>query len=203
MNAGIRYLQIETEVKDDPNTRQVAWFFTPDNGKDEWQFGRVNLKRGQPYKIVITAHRSNALLGYVAVDDFDFEFNGEECTIMPENARPTTPTSTSPTTSVPQGTFPDCKFEHDTCGWVINEFADMKWKITNTEELAQSGEDSPKGDFDGNFIYVNAATGNLSSNTILATEMRENPVEGCLIFFFSLFVSYFVTKSDFIIIFVA
>jgi len=95
VDAGIKYLQIETEVKDDPNTRQIAWHLTPDHGVDNWQVGRVSVKRGQPYKIVITTQRSNAALGYVAIDDFEFIYGTEDCSIMPELARPTTTTTTT------------------------------------------------------------------------------------------------------------
>ena len=97
VDAGIKYLQIETEVKDDPNTRQIAWHLTPDHGVDNWQVGRVSVKRGQPYKIVITTQRSNAALGYVAIDDFEFIYGTEDCSIMPELARPTTTTTTTTT----------------------------------------------------------------------------------------------------------
>ena len=121
IDAGIKYLQIETEVKDDPNTRQIAWFLTPDHGTDSWQVGRVNLHRGQQYKIVITTKRSNIGLGYVAIDDFEFKFNPEECTILPNFAKPTTTTTTPPTTPNPEDIV-DCNFEDvNLCGWSIDQ----------------------------------------------------------------------------------
>ena len=116
-------------MKDNPDTRQIAWHFTPDHGVDAWQTGRVNLQRGQPYKIVITAQRSNALLGYVAIDDFEFKFNAEDCSLMPEIARPTTTTTTTtpPTTPYPKP-ITDCTFEDvNLCGWNI----DMELNVTD------------------------------------------------------------------------
>ena len=120
VDAGIKYLQIETEVKDDPNTRQIAWHLTPDHGVDNWQVGRVSVKRGQPYKIVITTQRSNAALGYVAIDDFEFIYGTEDCSIMPELARPTTTTTT--TTPPRREIFTTAATKNRSCdaraGWV-------------------------------------------------------------------------------------
>ena len=183
-------MQIETEVKDNPDTRQIAWHFTPDNGIDAWQTGRVNLQRGQPYKIVITAQRSNALLGYVAIDDFEFKFNGEYCITEPEDAIPPT-TTTSVSTTAPHGYFPDCNFnDNGICGWFIDEFTSMRWQIANSSFLSDVEEDDkPNNDKDGSFIYVNARKGNETSKTIFSTEMQNGTVEGCLFFDFSINVS--------------
>ena len=114
-------MQIETEVKDNPDSRSVAWHFTPDHGVDEWQYGRISLKRGDPYKIVITAQRSDAALGYVAIDDFGFGEFSSECKLMPKEALPTTTTPTPPSTPIPKP-IEDCSFEDiDYCGWNIDE----------------------------------------------------------------------------------
>ena len=131
--------------------------------------------------------RSEAFLGYVAIDDFEFKFDGQECTTQPEVANPTT--TTTPATTAPHETFPGCKFETDACGWFIDGATDMKWYITNTENLTSEGHDSPKNDFEGNFIYVNALKGEENSTTIFATEMKDSPVEGCMEFFFNIYVS--------------
>ena len=98
------------------------------------------------------------------------------------------PTTTS--TPAPSATFPDCKFEASTCGWVIDTYDAMRWYRTNTAELLGIGYDSPKEDYDEKFIYVNALNGSEGSSTIFGTPMVEKTtVEGCMKFHFSLNVS--------------
>ena len=153
VDAGIKYLQIETEVKDDPNTRQIAWHLTPDHGVDSWQVGRVSVKRGQPYKIVITTQRSNAALGYVAIDDFEFIYGTEDCSIMPELARPTTTTTTTTPPSTPQPEdIVNCSFEDvNLCGWNIdlelNQTERFHFERKNGEE--NGGAFEPDSDHNG------------------------------------------------------
>ena len=118
-------MQIETEVKDDPKTRNLHWFLTTEHGSDGWQVGRINLQRGNPYKIVISVERSDAFLGYVAIDDFEFQFNAEDCTRLPANAKPTTTTTSTSTTTPPTTPIPEairnCTFEDENlCGWNID-----------------------------------------------------------------------------------
>ena len=76
---------------------------TPENGVSEWSLGRVNLEKSVlDYKVVVTAKRSNKVLGYVAVDDFEFIVGEEGCSTLPDIASPTTPAPPT-TTTVHQG----------------------------------------------------------------------------------------------------
>ena len=119
-------------------------------------------------------------------DDFEFKFDGMECTIMPESATPPTPTP-GPTTTSPMFTLPDCNFETDACGWFIDEFTQMKWIISNTSSLQEQGLESPHSDFNGNFLYVNALKGNSSSKTIVASPfVDDGTVAACIKFRFNI-----------------
>ena len=63
----------------------------PEHGRDEWQVARVNIQKPENFKIIISAQRKGtgiAVLGYVAIDDFEFVFDGDYCTIMPPEAAP-------------------------------------------------------------------------------------------------------------------
>ena len=188
-DAGIRYLQVETEIDDNDKTRELIWDFRPEHAGDTWDVGRVYIKRSAAYKIVITAQRSEKLLGYVAIDDFEFKYDGQECTTLPEIAIPPTPTA-APTTTQSLPTLPGCKFEEDTCGWFIDEFTPMQWVITNTKSLQDQEIEGPKSDFDGNFLFVNALKGNNTSKTILGSPFVENAtVSACFKFRFNLKVA--------------
>ena len=102
----------------------------------------------------------------------------------------TGPGPTTSPTPAPSATFPDCTFETGPCGWVVDTYDDMRWYTTNTAELLGLGYDSPKEDFKGNFIYVNALNGSQESSTIFGTPMVEKTtLEGCMNFHFSLNVS--------------
>ena len=189
VDAGIKYMKVETEVGDNSDSREAVWEVRPEHGRDEWQVGRVNIMKPENFKILISAARSDKLLGYVAIDDFEFVFDGEYCTIMPPEAAPG-PGPTPTPSPAPGASFPDCKFESDECGWVIDNFDAMKWYRTNAGELIGAGLDSPNEDKDGNFIYVSARNGSEGSSTIFATPMVEkSTVQGCMRFYFSLNVS--------------
>lgn len=63
----------------------------PEHGRNEWQVGRVNIQKPENFKILISAQRKGegvASLGYVAIDDFEFIFDGEYCSTMPPEAAP-------------------------------------------------------------------------------------------------------------------
>ena len=183
---------IETEVYDDTDTREVHWDLRPVHFSDAgWQYGKVDIRRSDPYKIIITTERNDrGITGYVAIDDFEFKFNGEYCITEPEDAIPPT-TTTSVSTTAPHGYFPDCNFnDNGICGWFIDEFTSMRWQIANSSFLSDVEEDDkPNNDKDGSFIYVNARNGNETSKTIFSTEMQNGTVEGCLFFDFSINVS--------------
>ena len=73
---------------------------------------------------------------------------------------------------------------------MIDTYDDMLWYTTNAAELLALGLDSPKEDFDGKFIYVNALNGSKESSTIFGTPMVEKTtLQGCMNFHFSLNVS--------------
>ena len=63
-------------------------------------------------KIVVTAVRGGSSAGYVAVDDFNFEYMNvvEDCNIIPEDASPkvTTPPIVDSTTTSHQGKVTNC-----------------------------------------------------------------------------------------------
>ena len=76
---------------------------TPKNGVSEWTLGRVNIPKSVlDYKVVVTAKRSNKVLGYVAIDDFEFIVDEEGCSTLPDIAAPTSPAPPT-TTTVQQG----------------------------------------------------------------------------------------------------
>ena len=78
---------------------------TPKNGVSEWTLGQVKLDKSVlDYKVVVTAKRSNKVLGYVAIDDFEFIVGGEDCSTLPDIASPTSPAPPT-TTTVHQGNF--------------------------------------------------------------------------------------------------
>ena len=78
---------------------------TPHDGVDAWTLGRVNLEKSVlDYKVVVTAKRSNKVLGYVAIDDFEFIVGEEGCSTLPDIAAPTSPAPPT-TTTVHQGDF--------------------------------------------------------------------------------------------------
>ena len=90
VDAGINYLKIETEVGDNPDSREVLWEVRPEHGRDEWQAARVNIQKPENFKILISTQKkeANFALGYVAIDDFEFVFDGDYCTTMPPEAAP-------------------------------------------------------------------------------------------------------------------
>ena len=112
-----------------------------------------------------------------------------KCETLPPEAdlRPVTTTST--TTNKPTNTFPNCNFESNECGWVIDSFSSMKWMITDVHDLTDMGYDAPKYDYDKRFLYVSARDGNASDMTTLSTEMKSEIVSGCLKFHFNIYVS--------------
>ena len=134
--------------------------------------------------------------GYAAIDSVAFDYDtNEKCETLPPEAdtRPdTTPTPT--TTHAPTNTFPNCNFNSNECGWVIDSFSSMKWMITDVNDLTDMGYDAPKYDYDQRFLYVSARDGNASDKTTLSTEMKSETVSGCLKFHFNIFVSC-VTKG--------
>ena len=68
---------IETEVYDDTDTREVHWDLRPVHFSDAgWQYGKVDIRRSDPYKIIITTERNDrGITGYVAIDDFEFKLS--------------------------------------------------------------------------------------------------------------------------------
>ena len=123
---------------------------------------------------------------YVAVDDFQFQFDSEDCEMIPAVA---SPTPSSSTTSSPSPSFPDCQFEEDECGWLKDPVAAMKWERKTKEELDNESLDGPEEAGEGYFMYVGAKEGTAGGTTTLATPMGTDPATGCLSFQFSLAVS--------------
>ena len=122
---------------------------------------------------------------YVALDDFGFQYDPAECEILPIVAKPSHTTTSSPGTV----TFPDCPFEEDECGWVIDQDTAMKWKRTNKEELDNESLDGPVEENEGYFMYVGAKDGSKNGITSFATAMANTSQAGCIHFQFSMSVS--------------
>ena len=129
---------------------------------------------------------------YVAVDDFQFQFDSEDCGMIPEVA---SPSPASSTTSAPPLPFPDCQFEEDECGWLKDPVAAMKWERKTKEELDNESLDGPEEAGEGYFMYVGAKEGAAKGTTTLATPMAGAPAAGCLRFQFSLAVSFLPSSS--------
>ena len=130
------------------------------------------------------------LFSYVAVDDFTFKFDPAKCEFLPEVAKP----SHTTTTTTPGVQFPECTFEEDECGWVIDDDTAMKWKRTNSEELDNESLDGPVEAGQGYFMYVGAKDGGKNGTTTLTTPMADTAQAGCMLFQFSLAVGH-VTMS--------
>ena len=123
---------------------------------------------------------------YVAVDDFQFQFDSEDCSMIPAVA---SPSPASSTTSFPSPSFPSCQFEEDECGWLKDPVAAMKWERRTKEELDNEGMDGPAEAGEGYFMYVGAKEGSGNGTSTLATPLADTPSVGCLRFQFSLAVS--------------
>ena len=177
----------------------------PKHGRDEWQVGRVNVQRADAYKILVTTSRNEKSIGYVAIDDFEFTYGDESCTIEPPEADPTLTTTTTTTTTTipttaPHGTLPDCDFTEDSCGWLIGGDTDMMWFVSNSKSLSEAGLDAPKGDMEGNneanYMYVSGLNGTEDDFTDFETPMNEiEAVEACMLFYFNIYVSIFTIET--------
>ena len=127
--------------------------------------------------------------GFGAIDNIVFDYSPAErnCEVLPPEAGITSSTASSPTQ--PSDSFPDCNFDEDTCGWIVDAMADMKWMRTTVGNLNDMGYDGPNNDFDGYFMYVSAKDGYAGDSTTLLTPMMPTAVKGCLTFHFSIYVS--------------
>ena len=165
----------------------------------------------ESYKIVVTAVRGDKGEGYVAIDDFEFKVDEDICETIPVEA---VPNPTNPPTDIPTDApdkFPDCRFEEDTCGWVVDDSQSLVWMRTQVSDLTQMGYDAPKRDHDGNhvafkmyfptnffkgfFMYVSAKHGQEDDHPTIESP-TEGEVSGCMIFYFSIFVSIPNIKSE-------
>ena len=122
MGAGIKYLKILTGVGENASNKILLWKVQPKHGLEDWQVGRVNLpKYEEDYRIVVTTSRSDKSTGYVAIDDFEFNYVDEPCSLEPPAATPPTTTTTTTTTTTPIESM-NCDFQDkNLCGWTIDD----------------------------------------------------------------------------------
>ena len=130
--------------------------------------------------------------GYAALDSVSFNYLPEfrECPVLPAEAG--TSTTNTPYTTKPQGSFSNCNFEVDKCGWIPDTYSKMAWFISTVKDLENMGYDGPKENCDGcqtHFMYVSAKDGNVSDVTTLSTDFMDEIVTGCMEFQFNIFVS--------------
>ena len=97
--------------------------------------------------------------------------------------------SSTTTPTQPADGFPDCKFEENECGWIIDTEENMKWMRTRNQDLADMGYDGPSEEWDGYFMYVSARDGYAGDMSTMSTKVHSTAVKGCMSFHFSIFVS--------------
>ena len=120
-NAGINFLKIQTGIGEDASSKAILWKVFPEHGLENWQVGQVNVQRSKDYKIVFSAQRNNLAIGYVAIDDFEFNYVDEPCSLEPPAATPPTTTTTTTTTTTPIESM-NCDFQDkNLCGWTIDD----------------------------------------------------------------------------------
>ena len=102
---GIEELIISLERTTD-SSQQVIWEYHQQKF-EFWEEGQLNIDPGlEDYKLVISAKRGEANIGYVALDDFFFEeVSPGSCEIKPAGAEPGAST-TSPPLRCTQNTGP-------------------------------------------------------------------------------------------------
>ena len=132
--------------------------------------------------------RSAESSGFAAIDSikFDYDPSMKDCSIMPPEAGVGSSTTTP---TQPADGFPDCKFEENECGWIIDTEDNMKWMITRNQDLADMGYEGPSEDWDGYFMYISARDGFADDISTLSTVMHPSAVKGCMSFQFSILVS--------------
>ena len=74
------------------------------------------------FQVVFEIEGGSQSNGYAAIDEINFN-NFEDCPTIPDIANPTTPGSE---TTLPAGSFPNCDFETNKCGWMLGE---TPWKF--------------------------------------------------------------------------
>eukprot|EP00094_Tigriopus_californicus_P003057 TCALIF_02944-PA protein Name:"Similar to MALRD1 MAM and LDL-receptor class A domain-containing protein 1 (Homo sapiens)" AED:0.07 eAED:0.07 QI:0/0.76/0.71/0.94/0.84/0.87/39/446/2521 len=153
---GISALILATE--DAQGYREQIW---KHNGLPitQWETGRVLITRDYDYTIVISVIHGNGKDGYVSIDDVRFSLlDLEECSLVPEDAIPETPTTPAPQTEHPPHVT-SCTFEKDFCDWKPNG---GKWNRLSGNEIQANEEiHGPDVDFDESpvekFLVVDVA----------------------------------------------
>ena len=187
---GISNLKIYTESNE--GYIDYIWDLSNDVYEDdkEWWSGTVGFTA---YRLVFQVFHgdNNNKKGFAALDGINFNYDPtSECPLEPPQAAITTTPSPNTTPGPGQDNFPDCKFEENTCGWVQDEYSNMKWMRTTVKDLTEEGiYDPPKNDLDGYFMYVSGKDGHDTDSTSLATDLLNVTVSGCLAFYYNIFVS--------------
>ena len=187
---GISNLKIYTESNE--GYIDYIWDLSNDKFEDdsEWWEGQVSFTANLIAFQVFHANNNNER-GYAALDAITFNYDTtEKCTLEPPNAAITTTPSPNTTPNPGKDKFPNCKFESNTCGWVTDEYSNMKWMRTRVEDLQDEGiYDPPKNNYDGYFMYVSARDGHDMDSTTLSTgDLLNETVSGCLAFYYSIYV---------------
>ena len=126
----------------------ILWEFWNHQQKFEfWEEGQLNIEPGlEDYKLVISAKRGEANIGYVALDDFFFEeVSPGSCDIKPAGAEPGASTTSPPLV------FRDCDFEENNCGvWHTDEQINGTglFVFIRSRGSYHDGNDGPKTDYE-------------------------------------------------------
>ena len=145
---------------------QAVWELTgySHNSNDQWEIGRVQVV---PFTskyctlYMYTVQVTNATQvgfeavrggfgaghgGYVALDGIFFDDSGllPSCKLLPAEADPAGPATTSP---APSPGLTDCNFEDDECGWEGAGAGEFLWSRTQGD--LHDGSSGPHTDHDG------------------------------------------------------
>jgi hypothetical protein len=132
----------DTEFQD-----TLIWQLSSENGY--WDIGEVQVTKAK--RIIFEATCSSVCSpGYIVVDEILVEPHLDECRTVPAEAAPSPATTTS---ASPGGTWPECDFETDQCGWnAAVELNDTRWfHFVRTNGLQhEAGILAPRTDHNNN-----------------------------------------------------
>ena len=131
---GISSLIVAIENVNGKGEQTVIWQLS--NIKlDFWEIGRVHIQNPDQYTLLIKAVRTGKQEGYAAIDDITFVPN-EDCKLLPEDAQPPPPVTTTPSPIL------SCDFQNDNCGWILEE-SPFTFNRTTSKLLSEAGVEGP------------------------------------------------------------